>query len=187
MHTTPASLLERLRRPDEHDAWLRFVQLYTPLLCFWARRVHVPAAEIPDLVQEVFVVLVRKFPDFNYDPDKSFRAWLQTLTVNKWRELQRRQRPTVSINGALHADVAASADGNSVDDAEYRSVLAARALQLMRTDFEPTTWQACWKHTVEGTPAKEVATQLGISPAAVYVAKARVLSRLRQELKGLID
>jgi RNA polymerase sigma-70 factor (ECF subfamily) len=70
---------------------------------------------------------------------------------------------------------------------EYRQYLVGRALQMMQTDFEPTSWKACWEVVVEGRSAGEVASQLGLTPAAVYVAKSRILRRLRQELHGLLD
>src|SRR5258708_3966903 len=90
MHTTSASLLERLRQPDAADAWRRFVRLYTPLLYYWARGLGLPTHDAADLVQEVLVVLVHKLPEFNYDPTKSFRGWLRTIALNKWRERCRR-------------------------------------------------------------------------------------------------
>src|SRR5205823_5013820 len=87
MHTTPASLLERLQRADEQTAWVRFVELYTPVLFAWARRLGLQAQDAADLVQEVFTVLVRKLPEFRYDRQKSFRGWLRTITLNKWRDV----------------------------------------------------------------------------------------------------
>jgi RNA polymerase sigma-70 factor (ECF subfamily) len=57
----------------------------------------------------------------------------------------------------------------------------------MRAEFESSTWTACWEHVVSGRSAADVAAELGISEGAVYVAKCRVLRRLRQELKGLLD
>src|SRR5262245_57406077 len=76
MHTTPVSLLERLRGPEEQAAWTRFVQLYTPLLCHWAKRLGARAEEVSDLVQDVFTVLAQRLPGFQYDPQKRFRGWL---------------------------------------------------------------------------------------------------------------
>src|SRR5438067_1653747 len=91
MNTTPVSLLERLCHADaEQAAWQQFVELYTPLLCQWARRLGLQNHDAADLVQEVFAVLVRKLPNFRYDPDRRFRGWLWTITVNKARERHRR-------------------------------------------------------------------------------------------------
>ena len=184
MHTTPISLLERLRQPSEEAAWGRFVELYTPLLYSWTRRLGLQDSDCADLVQEVFTVLVGKMPQFRYDPDKSFRAWLWTVLYNKWRSSRRRQTEA-SLEDVVDPH---DPDGaGSLEEAEYRRQLVSRALQLMRTDFEPTTWTACWQFVVGGRPAAQVAAELGISPNAVYIAKCRVLRRLRKELDGLID
>src|SRR6516225_8631890 len=91
MHTTSASLLERLRLPTDQAAWERFVQLYTPLLYYWARHLGLQPNAAADLVQDVLTALVQKLPEFVYDRDKSFRNWLRTLTLNRWRNNRRRR------------------------------------------------------------------------------------------------
>jgi RNA polymerase sigma-70 factor (ECF subfamily) len=188
MEQTPASLLERLRHADEAGAWERFVELYTPFLYHCARRLGLRSEDAADLVQDVFAVLVRKLPEFTYDRDKSFRSWLRTVVLNKWRENYRRRVPQpAEAPGPLPDDLAGSDPNDAFTEAEYRQYLMARALKIMQAQFQPTTWKACWEHTVSGRPAAEVAAELGISEGAVYVAKHRVLRRLRQELEGLLD
>jgi RNA polymerase sigma-70 factor (ECF subfamily) len=91
MNTTSPSLLERVRRPSDDAAWRQFVDLYTPLLCQWARRAGLQDADIADLVQDVFTTLVRVLPEFEYDSRKSFRAWLKTVLMNRWRKLWARR------------------------------------------------------------------------------------------------
>src|SRR5438876_4447688 len=93
MHSTPVSLLERLRRPAEPEAWGRFVHLYTPLLYYWSRRAGLQPSDAADLVQDVLTTLVQKLPEFRYDEHKSFRAWLRTVTLNKWRDRRKRHAP----------------------------------------------------------------------------------------------
>jgi RNA polymerase sigma-70 factor (ECF subfamily) len=186
MNTTSVSLLQRLRRPDEPGAWERFVQLYTPLIYRWACRAGLQESDAADLVQDVFVLLLRKLPEFDYDRHGSFRAWLRAVTLNLWRtRLRRRGLPT---------DPAASPDGLPAPDgvaelaeAEYRDQLVRRALELLRTDFEPPTWRAFWECVVNGRPTAEVAAELGMTAGAVRTAKCRVLARLRQELDGLLS
>jgi RNA polymerase sigma-70 factor (ECF subfamily) len=188
MHTTSLSLLKRLRQPAEQDAWARFVQLYTPLLFYWARRLGLGEPDAADLVQDVFTTLVQKLPEFRYDPHRGFRNWLRTVTLNKWRDRARRRVP-VAVGGdpAALAELAAPEDSDAFGEAEYRQQLVNRALQQMQAEFAPRTWKACWEHVVTGRPAAEVAAELGISVGAVYVAKSRVMCRLRQELEGLLD
>jgi RNA polymerase sigma-70 factor (ECF subfamily) len=185
MEETPASLLERLRRPDEQAAWARFVDLYTPLIYYWSRRSGLQPHDAADLVQEVFALLVRKLPEFTYDRHKSFRGWLRTITLNKWRE-QQRQRTLREVDVGWANDLPAPV-GEALWESEYRQQVVGRALEIMRTDFRPATWKACWEVVVGGRPAPEVAAELGLTVGAVHAARFRVLARLRQELAGLLD
>jgi len=184
---TPVSLLERLRLPAAQAAWERFVRLYTPLLYYWARRVGAPPDEADELVQEVFVLLVPKLPDFTYDRSKSFRSWLRKVTLNKWREVQRRQPVPTQAPKAELENLASPDSAAELWEAEYRDRLVNRALDLMRTDFQPITWKAFWEHRVAGRSAPEVAADLGVSVNSVYLATSRVLRRLREELDGLLN
>src|SRR5262245_42516887 len=98
---TPPSLLERLRRPADTEACSRFVELYAPLLLHWARGTGLQQADAADLVQDVFTLLIQKLPEFNYDRHGSFRGWLRTVTLNKWRERRRRATlPTAAADDA---------------------------------------------------------------------------------------
>jgi RNA polymerase sigma-70 factor, ECF subfamily len=183
MQTTSVSLLERLRQPADQLAWTRFVDLYTPLLLQWARRAGLQESDAADLIQDVFQLLLRKLPEFAYDQQKSFRGWLRTVLLNQWRtRLRRRTEQPLDEAGAVEP---AGEDG--LAEEEYRNYLVGRALQIMQRDFQPATWQACWEHVGRGRPAAEVAAELGLTVKAVYLAKARVLRRLRQELDGLCD
>jgi RNA polymerase sigma-70 factor (ECF subfamily) len=191
MDQTPVSLLERLRNPATQEvmgqAWTRFVKLYTPLLYHWARRLGLQSADAADLVQDVFALLLRKLPQFTYDRQKSFRSWLRTVLLNKWREKGRRPSLVPHGTSPLPPDLAGDDSAEQFAEAEYRQYLTGRALELMQAEFQPATWKACWEHVVSGRSAAEVAAELGISEGAVYVAKHRVLRRLRQEMAGLLD
>jgi RNA polymerase sigma-70 factor (ECF subfamily) len=187
MNTTSASLIERLGQPSQSDAaWNRFVQLYTPLFFHWARRLGLTSADAADLVQDVFTVLVQKIPTWTYDPAKSFRGWMRTVLINKWRETKRR-RTVDAANLVQAADVAEPDPALAFDEADYHRHLVGRALELMQAEFQPATWQACWQCVVHGRSPGEVAAELGITVNAVYLAKSRVLRRLHQELNGLLD
>ena len=91
MTQTPVSLLERLRQPNSPEAWERLVLLYSPLIYSWARQVGLRQDEAADLVQDVFVTLLQTLPTFEYDRRKSFRKWLRTITLNKWRDRRRKE------------------------------------------------------------------------------------------------
>jgi RNA polymerase sigma-70 factor (ECF subfamily) len=184
---TSASLLERLRQPGQDQAWARFVELYTPLLYYWARRTGCGETEAADLVQEVLVVLLRKLPDFRYDQHKSFRGWLRTVARNCWRNLRRGAELPRAAQGMDLDQQAGPAEADPFWEAEYRQRLVGRALELMQAEFQPNTWKACWECVVNGRPAADVARELGVRIGTVYAAKSRVLYRLRQELAGLLE
>jgi RNA polymerase sigma-70 factor, ECF subfamily len=185
---TPPSLLERVRRPTDQEAWNRFVQLYTPLLLHWARRLGLQDPDAADLVQDVFAILVRRLPEFRYQPRQRFRGWLWTITVNKWRERRRVRTATPQADDPGRLDELAVADGaEGMAEDEYRRYLTRRALEVMKAEFQPATWQAFWETVVDERPTAEVARELGLSENAVYLAKGRVLRRLRRELDGLLD
>jgi RNA polymerase sigma-70 factor (ECF subfamily) len=187
MDTTPATLFERLRRPGNQAAWERFVRLYTPLLCGMAGRLGLQGSDAADLVQDVFTVLVQKLPDFRYDPHQRFRGWLWTITLNKYRERQRRQAHAPRAGHDALPEVAVPDPAEVISEAEYRQYLTRRATELMQAEFQPQTWKAFWECAVNERSAAVVARELGMTENAVHLAKGRVLRRLRTELEGLLD
>jgi RNA polymerase sigma-70 factor (ECF subfamily) len=188
VESTSTSLLERLRLPGQADAWDRFARLYAPLLLAWARqpKLSLQPADADDLVQEVLTDLVRKLPDFSYDPKRKFRTWLRGVLRNKWVDFWRRKGrlPPGGAEGLSAVEGAADTD---LGEVEEQQILLRRALELMQAEFAPSTWKACWATVAEGRAAAEVAAELGISENAVYIARSRVLRRLRQDLEGLLD
>lgn len=187
MHTTPISLLQRLRRPEAEQDWRRFVDLYTPLLFYWARQTGVRPPDDADLVQDVFALLIENLPRFEYDEHKCFRGWLRTVVVNKARDRLRRRSLPIESDPIKLTEVVDMFDDRSGWEGEHQAFVAAAAMKIMREEFHETTWKACWEFVVVGRPAAEIAAELGISENGVYVAKCRVMRRLRKELAGLLD
>jgi RNA polymerase sigma-70 factor (ECF subfamily) len=194
MSETSASLLERLRLQPDDEGWQRLVELYTPLIRGWLHRHGLPPQEADDVVQEVLAVVVRRLPDFRRQPRAgAFRRWLRTITVNCLRDFWRgrRGRP-VAAGGSdfvqMLDELADPASGLSREwDREHDRHVTARLLEMIRPHFEATTWRAFQRVALEGASPDDVAAELGLTVNAVFIAKSRVLSRLRQEGAGLID
>ena len=188
IHTTPVTLLVRLREARDEAAWQRLVHLYTPLLFYWARRCNETEHDAADLVQEVFVALLQFLPSFQHDstPGK-FRSWLRTIMLNKLRDRKRRAARADKALAHLGQESELPDGAEAFWEAEYRQELSRRALRLIQAEFAPTTWKACWETVVHGRSTEEIARELGITENAVYVAKCRVLRRLGQELSGLLE
>jgi RNA polymerase sigma-70 factor (ECF subfamily) len=111
---------------------------------------------------------------------------LWTILVNKARDRRR-----LVVAGSLAAEASPiSFEPDPADvlaEHEYRGYLVRRALELMRAEFQPATWQAFWDSVTTDQSAAEIAAKLGLSLDAVYQSKSRVLRRLRQDLDGLLD
>jgi RNA polymerase sigma-70 factor, ECF subfamily len=188
MDTTPVSLLQRIQQSGDSVAWRRLVDLTTPLILSWGQRAGLSPHDAADLVQDVLTVLVQELPQFQYDPSKSFRAWLKTVTLNKHRQRMRRHLAGPREQGDATLDDLP--DGNPSEafwEREFGEQLVVRAFEVMQSEFRPTTWRACWESVVSGRSAGEIAAELGITPGAVHSAKSKVLRRLRHELKGMME
>jgi RNA polymerase sigma-70 factor, ECF subfamily len=185
METTSATLLARVRNPDDRFAWERFVAIYGPLLFCWAKRLKLPQRDAADLVQDVLLLLVRVLPRFEYRQEGGFRKWLKTVAHNQWRTIARRRE--LPISGAAASDVAVPNEAEEFWEVEYHQRLVQQFLKVIRPEVEPTTWSAFQEYVVKGRDPQEVADELGLTRASVYLAKSRILKRLRDELQGLDD
>ena len=176
-----------MRGAQDEAAWGWFVDLYAPLLFAWARRCAETEHDAADLVQEVFVTLLQTLPTLEHQRAGSFRRWLRTLLVNKLRDRIRRQERHKKALQERSPAVESPDIAEVFSEAEYQQEVARQALRLMQAEFAPATWKACWETVVRGRPVGEVACELAITENAVYIARCRVLRRLRQELSGLIE
>ena len=189
---TPLSLLERARSKDQ-QAWSRLAALYRPLVVYWCRRAHCPETDLEDVAQEVFAGVAAGLGEFRRDrPGDSFRGWLRGIARNQvllhFRRNHGRPRPVggSDAQGRLQ-DVADPLPDCEEDEAAQVSELYRRAVEQVRGEFEPHTWQIFWRTVIEGRSPATLAEELGITPAAVRQAKSRVLRRLKQEMGALIE
>ena len=187
--STSSSLLAGLRVRDP-EAWRRLARLYGPLVYRWCRRVGLQAKDAEDVVQEVFLTVSVRIADFHREREgDTFRGWLWTITRNKLGDWLRRRGAREQAIGGTPAqalilelpDEGASEPTDATDRGETRR-LYQRALDLIQSEFSEASWQAFWRVTVEGQNAGDVAADLGLSRNAVYIAKSRILHRLREAL-----
>jgi RNA polymerase sigma-70 factor (ECF subfamily) len=190
---TSVSLLERLAGTPSDDDWRRLVEVYQPLLRAWMARAGVPEADADDLAQEVLLVVFREVGRFQRRGRGAFRAWLRTILAYRVRDYFRGQkyRPTATGDSGFlrRLDELESPESalSRLWDREHDEHVAASLMRRVQGDFAPATWQAFRRHVLEGEPAGRVAEALGLSLNSVLLAKSRVLTRLRQELAGLVD
>jgi RNA polymerase sigma factor (sigma-70 family) len=188
---TRPSLLVRLRDPRDGPAWGQFVDLYAPLVYGYARKRGLQDADAADLTQTVLRKVAANVGELEYDSRRgSFRGWLFTIVRNQLRDFaSRRRRPGQgSGDPAVHRllqEQAAPTDDAAGWERDYRQRLLAWAAERVRPRFQDATWQAFWQTAVEGKRPREVAEALDLSAAAVYLARSRVMARLRAAIQEL--
>jgi RNA polymerase sigma-70 factor (ECF subfamily) len=185
---TRASLLVRLRDPRDEAAWREFVDLYVPLIYRYARKQGLQDADAADLSQEVLRAVAGAIGRLEYDPSRgAFRNWLFTVVRHKlsnWRRAQR-SRPDTGSAANEHLDQYPVPDAaEAVWATEWEERLFAWACEQVRRSVSECTWQAFWRTAMERLPSKQVAEELGLSVTAVYLARRRVLARLKEVVRS---
>lgn len=191
MTSTSHSLLEQLQHGPDGLAWQRWHALYEPLIQGWLRRNHLIASDRDDVVQNVMTVVVRRLPEFQHNGRVgAFRNWLKTITINCLRDYWKQMR-THPRHAAATGVLDEWADDQSAVsrswDVEHDRHLVQKLLAMLEPEFTPETWQAFQRVVIAGQPAAEVAKDLKMTVNAIYIAKSRVLTRLRLEAAGLVD
>ena len=193
---TSQTLLLRVRDPEDVEAWNAFVQRYAPRVISWCRQNGLQESDAADVTQDVLCKLITAMQAFDYNATRGrFRGWLKTVTANavtdslrRWRRADR----TAAGQGDQAADPFASlVDQKATDElaraieSGYREELLDEAHRIVRQRVQPRTWQAYAMAAVEQQSAADVAEQLGVRVADVYVAKSRVIKLLREEVSKL--
>jgi RNA polymerase sigma-70 factor (ECF subfamily) len=187
---TRASLLVRLRDPGDREAWREFVDLYVPLVYGYARKRGLQDADAADLAQDVLAAVAGAVGRLEYDPRRgAFRNWLFTIVRRKLsnRRVARANRVVGSgdtgVQERLEQQVAPD-DLEAEWEAEWEGQLFTWACEQVRREVADATWQAFWKTAVDGGSGKEVAAELGLTVPAVYLARSRVLARLKERIQS---
>ena len=183
--STSPSLIVRLRKGGDAEAWRHFVRVYAPLIHGFARRRGLQDADAADLTQEVLRGVHGRVDALDYDPARgSFRGWLFTIARRQLATFleRRRRRPEVSETTAS-LDARVAADEEDVWEREYQRHVFSWAADQVRPAVAEATWQAFWLTAVEGQTGRAVAERLGMTAAAVYLARDRVTARLRERIR----
>ncbi len=184
---TRASLILRLPNAADVAAWDEFVAVYGPLVFRVARRQGLQPADADDLVQEVFSAVAKQIGDWLLRRDRGrFRLWLLVMARNISVNLLTRKPFGTAGVGGDDADLQLDEIPGRVDelssefDLEYRREVFRWAAEQVRDSVAETTWQAFQLTHIDGVSITAAARQLGLSTGSVYVARGRIMNRLRE-------
>ena len=185
-----SSLLDRVREMEPH-AWGQLVEVFGPIIYRWCRQSGLRGHDAADVVQDVFAAVARNIGRFERRRESgSFRAWLATITRNRVRDAFRQAARTPQATGGAKGlqqlrDLQLESLDETISETRLHSAVPQQVLDLVRAEFEPSTWQAFWQTTIDGRPPRDVGEEMGLSVASVYQAKSRVLRRLRRRLEEI--
>jgi RNA polymerase sigma-70 factor (ECF subfamily) len=184
MEPTRTSLIRRVRDHQDAQSWGEFVALYEPLIHSYARKHGLSEANAQDVVQNVFISLLRALPRFELDHSRGrFRTWLYRITMNAVIDFQKKQ-PRWS---ALEADGSEPGPGapSHVDqmleewETDCRRRVLEFVLEKVRGQAVPTTWTCFERLTLQGRKGADIAAELGLTANAVYVNAKRIMDRVK--------
>jgi RNA polymerase sigma-70 factor, ECF subfamily len=176
---TSLSLLAQVKA-KENEAWERLYTLYEPLIRHWILRDPVARLEAEDLVQEVMLSVQTNVMLFEHRREGSFRKWLRVITSNRVRQYLRKRRPEQASESLFETF---AQPGNSLEEewnAEYDRHVVRKLLEMVRPEFGEQTWKIFELTEFQGVPPAVAARRLQLTPGTVYMARNRILSRLRE-------
>ncbi len=186
---TRNSLILRLKEPLDAEAWFQFCEIYEPLILRIAKSRGLQNADANDLAQEAFIRIAKSVSRWQADAEKgSFRGWIGTIARNLTIDfLRRNNRLPVSADDAVLQTLPQPCAESLYYDAEYEKQLFAWAANKVQPTVQAKTWQAFWLTAVGQRQVAEVAKELQISTGAVYIARSRVIAKLRETIERVND
>lgn len=181
------SLIARVKDPADGAAWTEFLGIYQPVVLRMARRRGLQDADAQDVMQQVFLSISKSIEGWvPGDLQPPFRAWLTTVARNAiTKALVRRPHDVATGSTSIVELLEAQPDPQETTAEileEARKELIRWAAEQIRSEFSEATWNVFWQTAIEGVPIAEVAKSTGRSAGAVYVARYRVIARLKEKV-----
>lgn len=181
---TQYSLLARLSDPSDQEAWQQFADLYQPVIYRIARGRGFQHADAQDLAQQVLISVAAAIPNWKKSSAETrFRHWLKKVTKNAaLNALTRGPKELVAASSVLMAiqnDLHVDANLEKQIDEEHRREIYRQAAEIVQKQVLPATWDAFRRSALLNESAEQVSQQTGLTIGSVYVARSRVVSRLR--------
>jgi RNA polymerase sigma factor (sigma-70 family) len=175
---TRSSLLSRIRNLDDRAGWQEFDLIYRPMLAAFARQRGLRQEAAEEIAQQCMTAVVGRINRFKRQ--KSFRGWLRKMVANKVCDFLRDRVGNIGDGQFIEAH----------DDRDQPSRLWQRewnrahvqyVVRGLRSELAEHTLRAFEMYVLQDVPVEQISRQLGMTANQIYVAKNRVIERLRRE------
>lgn len=188
---TNPELLARIKDNSNEAAWREFIQIYRPLVYGFCINHQLQVADANDVTQEVMKAISRSIANFEYDPKKGrFRSWLFTVTRSKFNNFleSRYKHPQGSGDTEMLRFIEDQPAREEAEDwdKEFKRQTLASAMEAVELEFAPKTWEAFVRTAIHHEPGKDVADELDLSIGAVYIARSRVTTRIKEWVRRFL-
>lgn len=189
---TSESLILRIRDPQDALAWSQFMAIYQPVVYRLSRQRGLQHADAEDLCQQVFLSVAKAVENWEAQKDGArFRNWLGRVTRNAILNAITRAKPDRATGASsvqdLLLDVPDCGDVTTALLNESRLEAYRWAAGQVQAEFSASTWTMFHETTIGGRSIADVAKTLGSSSGAVYVARCRVMQRIRAKVNEVSD
>lgn len=189
--STSVSLILRVASQNDVEAWEQFVEIYQPLVYRIAVARGFQDADAHDLVQEVMSRVARSVSGWDPNAEQgTFRGWISRIARNLVIDFLRHKKHLPQTGD--HSEIIRMVESRVEEtpesnyfDLEHEKQLFGYAADQIRDQFQPTTWQAFWRTAVQQESIQEVGCDLGLTRGAVYIARCRVMAKLKETVQQL--
>ncbi|MBY0524107.1 MAG: sigma-70 family RNA polymerase sigma factor [Gemmataceae bacterium] len=174
-----------MRDRQDAESWREFVALYEPLLLRYVISRGLADADARDVVQEIFITLLRSMPSFRLDRQRGrFRSWLWSITIHAIVDSHRRRQAAGRAESGWRERRIPDPSPVANPDSDWLTAYQRRVLEFVlpqvRGQAQRRAWTCFEQHVLKGRPAIDVGLEVGLSAAAVRVSAARILAKVRQ-------
>jgi RNA polymerase sigma-70 factor (ECF subfamily) len=185
---TRYTLIGKLRDPKDAEAWAEFTSIYQPLIFRICRARGLQHADATDVTQEVLAKIADVIDRFDHTAEgANFRGWLYRVTRNLVMDFFRHQKKDLLVQADVAIQLADDKSPTKEESAEFQVEFQRQIFWLVaqnvRVQVKPATWDAFWQTEVQRRPVKDVAKELNMTTGSIYVARSRVIARLKKEVE----
>ena len=183
---TTTQLLDDLKTTHDESAWTEFCNHFQPVVIQFARKLGLSNVEAEDAAQETMAAFFKAFKGGKYDPGKGrLSNWLfgiaKRVILNLRGHQPLEQLIADKVTGTSFWDMVQ--DDRTLGrtwELEWQQMVLKRSMEKVRQEFDPKVFGAFRHYAIDQFTIEEVCQRFDMSRNAVYIAKSRVLSRLRE-------